>query len=389
MKKEEKEKLRKEKLKLEQEELKKQRDEDIKNGRRVYEARKETIKQNKRYHWPLYAGLKAQRILSGYKLHILNEIPKTYINNKGEKLNVFDRPVIFAPNHVRKKDIEMLLEAIKMHVILLSGDFENLHGTLSGTLLEKNGIAYLDMDNPYDNEELKREEKYLKELEEYIKITGDPVLKKEYEEEKSKYEEKLKSIINDRKNVKEVEKQILLLLLNLIKFFEASWNLSPNKLIDDGYYSLVQTSLDTNALVIPVVYEQPVDFDMNDKDIYIKFGEPIDYPEKYCKNSEEMKIALSDEEKKEGIEYLRASLSTLLYEILEKYSNVKRCDIPEDYWGNYKKHVLSEWFFTEEDINKKHFIDKTEVEQQDAFEHLNKININSKNAFLLNKRNHH
>lgn len=388
MKKEEKEKLRKEKLKLEQEELKKQRDEDIKNGRRVYEARKETIKQNKRYHWPLYAGLKIQRLFSGYRLHKLNKCPKYYYDKDGKKKKVSDRPIIFAPNHVRKKDIEMLLEAIKKHAILLSGDFENLHGTLSGTLLEKNGIAYLDMDNPYDNEELKRDEKYLKELEEYIKITNDPILKEEYSNEKKKYEEKLKDIINDRKNVKEVERQVLNAGNDLLKFYEASWNLAANKLVYEGYFSLIQTAVDTNALIIPIAFEQPVDFNMDDKNVYIKFGKPIDFSEYFGVKKGEKRI-LTFEEKKRGLEILMDSIASLLFDIIDEFSKVKRDDIPEDYWEKYKEHVLSEWCFNEEDINKKHFVDKSIVEQKEVFEHLNNLNINSKNAFLLNKRNHH
>ena len=385
--------MRKEQILKELEDLKRKRDEDIKAGRCVYEVRKETIKQNKRYHLPLYLGLKLQRILSRYKLHVLNELPKTYVNAQGKELNVFDRPIIFAPNHVRKKDIEMLLEAIKKHVILLSGDFENLHGTFSGTLLEKNGIIYFDMSDVFDTDEIKNDKKYISELEEYLKITKDPILEEEYKKELEEYNNKLKSIINDRKNVKQVEKQVLLSLKGLLKFFEASWDLSPNLLVYKGYYSLVQTAVDTNALVIPVAFEQPVNLDMSDKDIYIKFGKPIDYLEKYCiagtTDNAKIRKNLTHEEKKEGIEELRDQLATLLYEILEEYCAEKRSNIPDDYWGKYKKHVLSEWYFNEEDINKKHFIDKSVAEQKDVFEHLNNLSVNKNNAFLLNKRNHH
>ena len=387
--KKEKEILRTEKNKKELERLKKQRDNDIKSSNAVYEARKSTLKKNKRYHWPLFFGLKTQRILSGYKIHVLNELPKTYTNAQNEELNTFDRPIIFAPNHVRKKDIETLLEVFKKHVILLSGDFENLHGTLSGSLLEKNGIIYFDMDDPYNNVNLKRDKKYLEELEEYIKIKNDPILIEEYENELKKYNKKIENIINDRKNVKEVERQVLNTGNDIMKFFEASWDLFPNLLVCNGYYSLVQTAVDTNALVIPVIYEQPVDFDMNDKNIYIKFGKPIDYLEKYgVDDNVKTEIKLTHEEKKEGIQELRDQLATLLYEILEEHCAVRRKDIPKDYWEKYKKHVLSEWYFNEDDINKKHFVDKTITEQKDAFEHLNHLQLNKNNAFLLNKRNH-
>ncbi len=378
---------KKEKLKKELEDLKKRRNEAIKSKKNVYEADENTLKSNKKYHWPLFFGLKIQRVFSGYKLHVLNELPKTYVNAKKEELNVFDRPIIFAPNHVRKKDIEMLLEVIKKHVILLSGDFENLHGTFSGLMLEKNGIIYFDMENPYDNDDLKKDEKYLKELEEYIKLTNDPVLISEYETEKSNYNRKIENIINDRENVKEVEKQVLNAGNNIIKFYEASWNLSPNKLLYDGYFSLVQTAVNTNALVIPIAFEQPVDFDMKDKDIYIKIGNPIDFCEYFSKQKDDEPLSFS--EKKIGLNIIMDKIGNLLLDILDEYAVVKRSDIPKDYWENYKKHVLSEWKFNEDDINEKHFVDKTKVEQKEVFDHLNKLEISKNNAFLLNKRNHH
>ena len=59
------------------------------------------------------------------------------------------------------------------------------------------------------------------------------------------------------------------------------------------------------------------------------------------------------------------------------------------YWDEYKAIALKEWKFTEEDIEKKHFVDKTKVEQEEAFKHLDDLNLNQKNAFLLSKRNHH
>ena len=82
MNKQQKEILRKEKLKKELEYLKKQRDDDIKTGNTVYEAKEDTLKQNKKYHWPLFYGLKAQRNFSGYKLHVLNKLPKYYYTEK-------------------------------------------------------------------------------------------------------------------------------------------------------------------------------------------------------------------------------------------------------------------------------------------------------------------
>ena len=51
------------------------------------------------------------------------------------------------------------MEVIKNHLVLLSGDFENVNPDISGKLLEKNGIAYLDMKDPYDDCALKNQKK--------------------------------------------------------------------------------------------------------------------------------------------------------------------------------------------------------------------------------------
>lgn len=361
--------MTKEEKKLELEVLKKQRNNDIENGLTVYEANDSTIRMNKLAHWPLFAGLKIQRFITGYKLHKLNEVPKYYFDENKNKLKTFERPVIFAPNHVRKKDIEMILEAMKKNVILLSGDFENVHGTLSGSLLEKNGIIYFDMEDHLD-----------------------------------------------RKNVIEVEKQVLGKNNHIMKFYEAAWNLSPNLLVYNGYYSLVQTAIDTNALVIPVTFEQKVELDMSDKNVYIKFGEPIDYSEIFCEKDKvtgkRIKRNLSKDEKIKGLEILKQEIAKNLLEIIDKYSFIKRSDLeekykikytPKDYftpdykmkssvepyWDEYKKRVLSEWSFDEEDISKKHFVDKNITPKEEAFAHLDELNLNSNNAFLLSKRNHH
>lgn len=54
----------------------------------------------------------------------------------------------------------------------------------------------------------------------------------------------------------------------------------------------------------------------------------------------------------------------------------------------YKKKVLSEWYFTEDDIDKKHYVDQDVITKEDAFSHLDSLILNKNNAFLASKRNH-
>lgn len=395
---------KKNKLKKEQEELKRRRQDRIGKGLSAEEL--EIIEKNLYLHKTLYTIMKVFNTISGYKKdypkkeELLEKLYKEHPEYKG-------RPIIFAPNHVRMQDIAIEMEAIPLHMVLLSGDFENVHPDISGKLLEKNGVTYLDMENPYNIPELKEDKAYLDELLEYIEITDSDILKEEYQTELKKYNDKVNEIINDRKNIKIIIRDILDSLYNMLWYFEASWDFSENKPYYDGYSYMVQAAIDSNAIVLPVA------FDLIDKKHFynrrkacVRFGKPIDYRKIYGNRT------LSKEEKIEGLDLLKGEIGKLLFEIWEENSYVKRVDLAkkyskkltaEDYfvpdykspsplrpyWDKYIKKALKEWKFTEEDIKKKHFVDKTKVEQEDAFKHLDNLNLNQKNAYLLSKRNHH
>ncbi len=408
---------KKKKLKQEQEELKQRRQARIDQGLPAEEL--ETIEKNLHLHKTLYTIMKVFNTVIGYKKdfpkkdELLEKLYKEHPEYKG-------RPIIFAPNHVRMQDIAIEMEAIPLHMVLLSGDFENVHPDISGKLLEKNGIIYLDMENPYDIPEFKEAKAYLDELQEYIEIIDSGILKEkygnitseelkeEYETELKKYNDKINKTINDRKNIKSIIKDILDNGYNMLWYYEGSWNFSENMPYYDGYNFMVQAAIDSNAIVFPVA------FDLIDKKYFanrrkacIRFGDPIDYRKIYGNRT------LSKNEKNEGLDKLKGQIGyELMINIWEKNSFAKRNDLAKKYskkftakdyfvpdykrpsplrayWDEYIKKALKEWKFTEEDIKKKHFVDKTKVEQEDVFKHLDDLGLNQKNAFLLSKRNHH
>ena len=405
--------IKKEMLKQEQEDLKKRRQDRIDKSLPAEEL--EDIQKNMYLHNILYTLMKIVNTVSGYKKDFLGKgifykkeffkfLDKLYEEHPEYK----NRPIIFAPNHVRMQDIAIEMDAIPLHMVLLSGDFENVHPDISGKLLEKNGILYLDMDNPYDRKDLKEDKDYLNELKEYIEITGSDILKEEYKKELEKYNTKIDKIINDRKNIKNVIKDILDNGYNMLWYYEGTWNFSENMPYYDGYNYIVQAAINSNAIVLPVA------FDLIDKKhvfdrrkACIRLGSPIDYRNIYGNRT------LNKEEKLEGLDLLKGQIGyELMTNIWEKNSYVKRDVLAkkyskkltaEDYfapdykksspistyWDKYKKRALEEWKFNEEDIEKKRFVDKTKVEQEDAFKHLDDLNLNKKNAFLLSKRNHH
>ena len=109
---------------------------------------------------------------------------------------------------------------------------------------------------------------------------------------------------------------------------------------------------------------------------------------------------------------IKGEIGRLLFDIWNKYSKVSRKKLEEKYgktltaedyfvpdykrksplikcFEEYMNKVLSEWNFSLEEIEEKHFVDKSIVEQKEAFSHLDNLNLNKNNAFLLSKRNHH
>ena len=212
----------------------------------------EDIRKNEKLHNTLYNLIKLARIFN----RCSKDFPsKEYIQKLRENEEYKNRPIIVAPNHVRKQDIEIIMEAMPEHMILLSGDYENVHGDIGGVLLEKNGIIYFDMENPYESDFIKRKEEYLRELKEYIDLTNNEDLIKEYTKEKKIYDNVIKSALNDRANVKNTIRDILNTGYNMLWFYEGSWNLSQNKPYYDGSYFMVEAAIDTDAIVLPVAYD--------------------------------------------------------------------------------------------------------------------------------------
>ncbi len=446
MTKEEKQLEKKKKLKREQEKLKQRRQDRIDKGLPAEEL--ETIEKNLHLHNVLYNVMKIFNTLSGYKKdfyyenedEIKNEknfikkivkkikrsIKKTFytksfknfIKKQYEEYPEYkNRTIIVAPNHVRMQDIAIEMDAIPLHMVLLSGDFENVHPDISGKLLEPHGTIYFDMDNPYNTPELKEDRAYLDELEECIEIIDSGILKEKhgdvnsdilkevYDNELKKYNDKVSKIINDRKNIKIVMDQVLM-LYNLMMYFEASWNFSENMPYYHGYFHMVQAAV-KNSIVLPTAFDltEKKHF-FNRRKAVVRCGEIIDYRAIYGDR------ILTKEEKIEGLDILEGQIGKLIFDIWEANSVIKRDYLAkkyskkltaEDYfvpdykrpsplrayWDEYIKKALKEWKFTEEDIEKKHFVDKTKVEQEDVFKHLDDLNLNHKNAFLLSKRNHH
>ena len=125
-----------EKINKEQEELKQRRQYNIDHNLPSEELK--DIRKNLWLHNTLYKIMSLFNTISGFEKDF-----------ERYKFDFNGRPIIFAFNHVRMQDISSEMEAIKNHMVLLSGDFKNVHPDISGKLLEKNGVIYFDMKNSY------------------------------------------------------------------------------------------------------------------------------------------------------------------------------------------------------------------------------------------------
>ena len=347
-----KEEKRKTKRFLELWELKKLREERIKEGLPASEL--ESIQKNVKLHNFLHKVI-------GINNGLLEKMEKDYEEFPYHLLEKYKkRPIIFAPNHVRMQDIEVEMEATPIHHVLLSGDYENVHGSVAGILLEKNGILYFDMTDTVD-----------------------------------------------RKNIQKVLYDVLSNGYNVLWYYEGTWNVSEKNPYNDGSYQIVQTAIDTNAIVIPI------SFDMIDhKKAVIRYGSPIDYREIYGQKK------LSHEEKIEALDILKGEIGKGIIDIWEKYNFTYRDSLIKKYapdlhsypnkeeaftfkkkekygtlhkcFEEYLDIVLKQWHFSLDDLESKRFVDKTKVEQEEVFDHLyNGLKPNMNNAFLFSKRNHH
>lgn len=269
-------------------------------------------------HPILLCAITLRNIFSGFKTVTLfnRKVPKT------------DRPIIFCITHIGKHDIEVCSQILKKHYYLLSGDFENLHGTLDGIFIELNGIIYLN--------------KYNKEDKTKSKETSIATLKNGG---------------------------------NIMWFPEGIWNLSPNQPVLPLPFGIIEVALKANAAIVPIAIEQ------YGKNFYVNIGSIFDVTKYIHSHSDEFSL------KTDAITDLRDEMATLKWQIWECRQECKRADLSQDYFDTFVNERLKEWHgFTYEDVRAREFHPKNITEPEDAFSYLQSIIPNKINAFLFNKR---
>lgn len=168
------------------------------------------------------------------------------------------------------------------------------------------------------------------------------------------------------------EKMIYALKLgaSIIMYPEGTWNKSPNELMSGLFPGIYDVAKESGALLVPIATYR------NGNKAYGIMDEAFDI----CSYDREV-----------GITVLRDKMASLKYEMMEKYGQCKRSEFPygkqaEVYWENYINDLMAEAEFYEEELERHtKYRPKGVTSPKEAFEFMNQLEPNRRNAFLWRK----
>lgn len=265
-------------------------------------------------HPILFRIISSRNKSAGFTSHILYDKRKTTA-----------RPIIFAITHIGKFDIEVATETVKDHYYLLSGDYENMKGTVEEIFLGLNGVVYIREDDK-----------------------ADRALSKE-------------KMIN-----------VLRQGGNMMYFPEGTWNLTEHLPVLPLPFGVVDVAARAGATIIPIGIQQ------YGNQFYLAVGENFDV-DNYETDTTEGKIA--------AINDLRDRLATLKWDIWASIPAEIANPINAESFSKHINERLQEWpGMTLEQFFDSAYKPKHITSPKDAFAHLDKIIPTMQNAFLFNKR---
>ena len=271
-----------------------------------------THKQRVAIHPILLNVIKLRNKGNGFKIHKLDgNIEQT------------NKPKIFCVTHIGKFDIEVVSEVIGEHYYLLSGDFENIKGTIEETFLALNGVIYLRED---DKEDRRRSKDKMVDT---LKNGG-----------------------------------------NLMYFPEGTWNLSPNLPVLQCPYGIIDVAMKADAVIVPIAIEQ------YGSTFISKVGKNFDV----SRYHEDQKILAVDDLRSE-----MATLKWDIWESVLPLERCKLDKNEFELFINERLKEWPN--FTLEEFYERVFKPKNITSEKDAFSHLKEIDLDTDNAFLAKFKN--
>lgn len=230
----------------------------------------------------------------------------------------FDYPVIYAVNHTNSQDVPAVSEVIKDHYYVLAGS-ENLR-LIEKLLFKLNGVIFVNRCNN-----------------------------------------------SSRSNSKEEAINTLLGGNNLLIFPEGTWNVTPNEIMMNLNWGIVDISKVSGAPIVPIT------IDYVDNIRYANVGKPIQFD--------------INAKKIDCINELRDAMATLRWEVWEKYKNFNYSEVTKEQFDLELQKAYKDYPKLDKEYEK-NLILKKYTTYDEAFAHLKDINYNINNAYLLRKNNH-
>lgn len=231
-------------------------------------------------------------------------------------------PCIFVASHQSMYDVLIAGEAIGRHIFVFASDEDKR--TISGLPFRINGVIWVCRKDKQDRK----------------RATDDLV-----------------ACLNAGKSV--------------LMFPEATWNLTPNRLLLPMNWGAVRLSKQTGVPICPLYLL------FCEKTCFVQIGDP------YLPTAGDV----------EAIEDLRNRMATLCFRLMEGQPLTKRTSLPDDYakksllrcCGWYPRAKRDPMGFAEYE-SQFIFRPKNVTEQADAFSHLSHLTPSVKTAFLFNKK---
>lgn len=157
---------------------------------------------------------------------------------------------------------------------------------------------------------------------------------------------------------------------SVIIFPEGTWNKSPNQMVSGLFPGIYDVAAETGAMVVPIATHRE--------------GKTV-----YGIREEAFDIVAYD--RVEGMQVLEEKFGTMRWELIEKYSKVKRSEFPygvaaEEYWKKYIDDLMAEveFYDYETELHTK-YVDKNVTSPEEAFSHLVRLDVKKENSFLWRK----
>ena len=156
---------------------------------------------------------------------------------------------------------------------------------------------------------------------------------------------------------------------NLFIYPEGAWNVTPNEMVMKIFTGTVRMAKETGVDIIPIAVEQ------YDNVFYFNVGKNYSID----KNTNLSLTELNED--------LRDKLATLKWEIMETQPKLDRAKVTDDYLDIFQSEIVNRcnygYGFSLEDAISESFHDKNITKPEEAFAHLQEIEYDINNAFLL------